>query len=136
MLDFINEIFDGELNEAKLSLEDRINELFYKKIDELKIKVAESFFSAEDLNEANVYKMGREKNIRIRIRRGKLQRRVVKSATPGYVYRNKKLVRMTPQEKRHRKMAARTSKFKRRAEMQQSIRKRRVALRRRKALGV
>ena len=59
-----------------------------------------------------------------------------RSATPGYVYRGGKLVRMTPMEKRHRKMAARTSKFKRRHELQQSIRKRKVALRRRKALGV
>ena len=136
MLDFVNDILDNELVNAKITLEDRINELFYEKIDALKRKVAESFFDEVNLDEANVYQMGREKNIRIRIRKGKIQRRVTKSAAPAYVYRNKKLVRMTPQERRHRKMAARTSKFKRRQEMQQSIRKRKIALRRRKALGV
>jgi hypothetical protein len=135
MLELVNDLLDGNLVEAKIALEDRINELFYEKLDVLKRKVAENF-STTDLKESNVYKMGREKNIRIRIRKGKIQRRVTKSATPGYVYRNQKLVRMTPQEKRHRKMAARTSRFKRRHELQQSIRKRRVALRRRKALGV
>ena len=135
MIDLIDEILEGELNEAKLTLKDRIEELFYEKLEALRIKVAREF-SSTSISESNVYKMGREKNIRIRIRNGKLQRRITKSATPGYVYRNKKLVRMTPTERRHRRMAARTSKFKRRHEMQQSIRKRKVALRRRKALGV
>ena len=93
-------------------------------------------FRSVSIAEAGVYKMGREKDIRIRIRRGKLQRNVIKSATAGYVYRGGKLVRMTPMERRHRRMAARTAKYKRRQGMQQSIRKRKVALRRRKALGV
>ena len=135
MIDLVDEILEGELSEAKLTLENRLEELFYQKLEELKSKVAKDF-GATSISEANVYKMGREKNIRIRIRNGKLQRRITKSATPGYVYRNKKLVRMTPTERRHRRMAARTSKFKRRQGMQQSIRKRKVALRRRKALGV
>ena len=102
--------------------------LLYELETEFKVKFT--------IDEANVYKMGREKNIRLRIRKGKIQRRVVKSATPGYVYRGEKLVRMTPQERRHRKMAQRTAKFKRRHELQQSIRKRKVAFKRRKALGV
>lgn len=135
MLDLIDEILDGEFSEAKLTLEDRIEDIFYKKLDELKIKLAKEF-SAKNIDEANVYKMGREKTIRLRIRKGKIQRRVVKSATPGFVYRGGKLSRMTPQERRHRKLGARTAKIKRRSEMQQSMRKRKVALRRRKALGV
>ena len=135
MIDFIDEILDGELSEAKETLHDRLSQLFYEKLEELKIKVAKEF-DVTSISEAGVYKMGREKDIRIRIRRGKLQRNVIKSATPGYVYRGGKLVRMTPMERRHRRMAARTAKYKRRQGMQQSIRKRKVALRRRKALGV
>jgi len=135
MIDLIDEILDGELAEAKETLHDRISELFYQKLEELRNKVAKEF-DVVSIAEAGVYKMGREKDIRIRIRRGKLQRNVIKSATPGYVYRGGKLVRMTPTERRHRKMGARTAKFKRRHELQQSIRKRNVALRRRKALGV
>ena len=135
MIDLIDEILDGELAEAKETLHDRISELFYQKLEELKSKVAKDF-DVVSIAEAGVYKMGREKDIRIRIRRGKLQRNVIKSATQGYVYRNGKLVRMTPTERRHRRMGARTAKFKRRHELQQSNRKRKVALRRRKALGV
>ena len=135
MIDLIDEILDGELAEAKETLHDRISELFYQKLEELKSKVAKDF-DVISIAEAGVYKMGREKDIRIRIRRGKLQRNVIKSATAGYVYRGGKLVRMTPMERRHRRMAARTAKYKRRQGMQQSIRKRKVALRRRKALGV
>ena len=135
MIDLVDEILEGELSEAKLTLENRIEELFYQKLEELKSKVAKDF-DVVSIAEAGVYKMGREKDIRIRIRRGKLQRNVIKSATAGYVYRGGKLVRMTPMERRHRRMAARTAKYKRRQGMQQSIRKRKVALRRRKALGV
>jgi hypothetical protein len=135
MIDLVDEILEGELSEAKLTLENRLEELFYQKLEELKSKVAKEF-DVVSIAEAGVYKMGREKDIRIRIRRGKLQRNVIKSATAGYVYRGGKLVRMTPMERRHRRMAARTAKYKRRQGMQQSIRKRKVALRRRKALGV
>jgi hypothetical protein len=135
MIDLVDEILDGDLSEAKNTLEDRIHELFYEKLDALKKKVSENFCDIM-VNEANVYQMGREKNIRIRIRKGQVQRRITKSSTPGYVYRGGKLVRMSPTERRHRRMAARIAKFKRRHELQQSIRKRRVALRKRKALGV
>ena len=135
MIDLVDEILEGELSEAKLTLENRLEELFYQKLEELRSKVAKEF-DVVSIAEAGVYKMGREKDIRIRIRRGKLQRNVIKSATAGYVYRAGKLVRMTPMERRHRRMAARTAKYKRRQGMQQSIRKRKVALRRRKALGV
>ena len=135
MIDLVDEILEGELSEAKLTLENRLEELFYQKLEELRSKVAKEF-DVVSIAEAGVYKMGREKDIRIRIRRGKLQRNVIKSATAGYVYRGGKLVRMTPMERRHRRMAARTAKYKRRQGMQQSIRKRKVALRRRKALGV
>lgn len=126
----VDAILNGSLVEAKVCFEEHIGEIFDEILDEIKVKVA------SEILESNVYQMGREKNIRLRIRNGKIQRRVVKSAVPGYVYRGDKLVRMTPQERRHRKMAARTSKFKRRSELKQSVRKRKVALRRRKALGV
>jgi hypothetical protein len=136
MIDFVEDLLDGNLVEAKQSLEDRIFELFYEKLDALKLKVAASIGEITEANAANVYQMGREKKIRLRIRKGKTQRRITKSSVPGYVFRGGKLTRMLPQERRHRKLAQRTAKFKRRSELRQSIRKRKVALRKRKALGV
>jgi hypothetical protein len=43
---------------------------------------------------------------------------------------------MSPMERRHRKMAARKSKFKRRAKLGQALRKRKMSLRRRNSMGL
>ena len=130
MKDFIDCLFDGNLIEAKEILVDRIEELINEKISQFELEVVDS------LEEGNIQKMGRTKLIRIRIRKGKTQRRIKKSATPGYTVRDGKLTRMLPAERRHRKMAARRAKFKRRSKMNQSIRKRNISLRKRKALGL
>jgi hypothetical protein len=130
MKDFIDCLFDGDLIEAKEILVDRIEELISEKINQFQLEVVGG------LDEGNIQKMGRTKLIRVRIRKGKTQRRVKKSAVPGYTIRDGKLTRMLPAEKRHRKMAARRAKFKRRSKMNQSIRKRNISLRKRKALGL
>ncbi len=61
----------------------------------------------EIIAEANIQKIGRKKLIRARIRGGKVQRRKVFSAVKGFTIRGGKLVRMKPQERLRRKMAAR-----------------------------
>jgi len=95
-------------------------------------------FIEEPLDEAirNVTKMGRTKIIRVRVRKGKVQRRKKLSAVKGYTLRGGRLVRMSAIERRHRKMGARRAKFKRRAKLSQSLRKRRMSLRKRHSLGL
>jgi hypothetical protein len=115
MRELVDNILNDRFVEANSNLTDRINEIFESIIDEIKLKVASEFSIDES---------------------GKVQRRVVKSTTPGYIERGGRLTRMSPQERRHRKMGQRTAKFKRRHALQQTIRKRKVALKRRKALGV
>jgi hypothetical protein len=85
---------------------------------------------------SNVMKVGRTNIIRVRIRGGKVQRRVKRSAVKGFTLRGGKLVRITPTEKLHRKMGARRAKIKRRAKLARSLIKRQRSLRRRKALGL
>lgn len=130
MKDFIDCLFYGDIVEAKQSLIDRIEELIAEKLEQVEIEVI------EELEEGNIQKMGRTKLIRVRFRKGKIQRRVKKSAVPGFTIRGGKLVRMLPQERRNRKMAARRSKFKRRSKIRQSLRRRLVSLRKRKAMGL
>ena len=120
----IQDLVNERLNQVKL----RITAEMY---DDFEIEVEE-----EELSEANVQKMGRTKLIRVRFRAGKVQRRVKKSAVPGFTIRGGKLVRMLPQERRRRKMAARRSKFKRRSKLRQALRKRTMTLRKRKAMGL
>jgi hypothetical protein len=131
MKDFIDSILCGDLIEAKESLVDRIEELVNEKIEQLELEIF------DELDEAsNVMKMGRTKLVRVRIRKGKVQRRIKKSAIPGYTIRGGKLIRMMPQERRNRKMAARRAKLKRRGKISQSLRKRKISLRKRTGMGL
>ena len=136
MREFVENIFLGSFVEAQEIFEKKIEELVLQKLEQVKIRVADEMSEEYELNEANIQRMGRTKMFRVRIRKGKVQRRIRKSAVPGFTYRGGKLVRMTNVERRHRKMAARLSKFKRRAKMQQSLRKRFRSLQRRRAMGV
>lgn len=90
----------------------------------------------EVIAEANVQKMGRVKIIRARVRGGKVQRRKKLSAVKGYTIRGGRVVRMSPAERRRRKLAARRAKVKRRAKMARTLIKRQRSLRKRKALGL
>jgi hypothetical protein len=130
MRDFIDCLFYGDLAEAKEALVDRIEELVAEKLEQVEVEIV------DELDEGNIQKMGRTKLIRVRFRKGKIQRRVKKSAVPGFTIRGGKLTRMLPQERRNRKMAARRSKFKRKSKLRQSLRKRQISLRKRKAMGL
>ena len=84
----------------------------------------------------NIQRQGRTKLIRVRIRQGKVQRRKRLSAVPGYTFRNGQLKRMSQIERRHRRMGARMAKIKRRAQKARILRKTRISLRRRHAMGL
>jgi hypothetical protein len=138
----VDAILSENWNIAKELIEKRVAEIIEEKTQQLKEEIAfeeygdydEEYY--EELDEANVQKMGRTKLVRIRIRGGKVQRRKKFSSVKGYTIRGGKLTRMSSLERRHRKMAARKSKFKRRAKLSQSLRKRRMSLRKRKAMGI
>jgi hypothetical protein len=146
MRNFVEKLLSGSNINAREILEQKIRGLIDEKLNQIKVRMTtemydeigvEVDFVTEDiLDEANVQKMGRTKLIRLRIRGGKIQRRTKLSAVKGYTIRGGKMIRMSAQERRHRKMAARRSKFKRRAKLRQSLRKRKLSLRRRKAMGL
>lgn len=145
MKDFVSKLLANKLAEAKNDIDVRIKDLVNEKINQVKTRMAaemseeygiEFDLVEEDLQEANVMRMGRTKLIRVRIRKGKIQRRKKLSAIPGYTIRGGKMTRMSPLERRHRKMGARRSKFKRRAKLKTALRKRKISLRRRRAMGL
>ena len=128
---------DTQIENNKIRIEElkqRMEELVYDRLDQLKDELVNKICGPID--EANVMRMGRTKLVKLRIRGGKIQRRKKLSATKGYTTRGGKLIRMSPNERRHRKLAARRSKFKRRAKLRQSLRKRRMSLRRRASMGL
>ena len=138
MRSLIDAIFSNDLLEAKRILDERLDELADDALTDVKDDMALEMFDVDldELEEGNIMKMGRTKLIRVRIRGGKIQRRKKLSAVQGYTTRGGKLVRMSPVERRNRKMASRRSKFKRRAKLRQSLRKRKISLRLRSAMGL
>ena len=133
MNNFVSKLLAGSLVEARELLEDRLDELIEERLTEEKAKIALEMF---DLEEGNIQRMGRMKLVRVRIRKGKVQRRKKLSAVKGFTLRGGRMIRMSPMERRHRKMAARKSKFKRRAKLGQALRKRKMSLRRRNSMGL
>lgn len=138
----IESIILDDFNSANESLSESFVEILKDKLSEAKKIVAAKYGVAElaealeSIDESNVTKMGRLKMIKARIRGGKVQRRVKKSAVPGLTLRGGKLVRMSPSEKRARKMGARRGKIKRRAKLARALMKRRRSLMKRKAMGL
>jgi len=147
----LESIISNDYNDANENLSDLFVEILRNKLVEAKKIVAakygvaelaealESFKSSweeEQIDESNITKMGRLKLIKARIRGGKVQRRIKKSAIAGLTLRAGKLIRMSPTEKRRRKMGARRAKIKRRAKLARSLQKRRRSLNKRKALGL
>jgi hypothetical protein len=138
MRSLIDALLSNNLIEAKRILDERLDELADDALTDVKDDMALEMFDVDlnELEEGNIMKMGRTKMIRVRIRGGKIQRRKKLSAVKGYTTRGGKLVRMSPVERRNRKMASRRSKFKRRAKLRQALRKRKMSLRRRSAMGL
>lgn len=129
-MSFCSSIFSDNASEAKRILEQKINRIFTEKLDQIKIRLI------ADLYESNIQHMGRTKIIDYRIRKGKLQKRKKFSNVKGYTIRNGDIEKISSTEHRHRELGLRRSKYKRHAKLRQTLNKRRMSLRRRKALGV
>ena len=85
--------------------------------------------SEEELDEARIVKVNR-------VRAGVIQRRKVVSVTPGYKVLDGKLVRMSSQEKMHRRIAQRKAARKRAPKLALILRKRTKSLKKRTSAGL
>ena len=135
-MSLVDSFLSGNLTEARKLIDERIKELFEQKLEIIKQRIVVEEAEKLGLDEANILKMGRTKLVRVRIRAGKIQRRKKFSSVPGYTIRGGKVVRMSAQERRHRKMGARRAKIKLRSKKNQILRKRKISLRKRKAMGI
>ena len=135
---FIDKLLNNELVESKEVLDQYLNDLVDQKLNQIKLRLASEMFETSNISEAvrNIMKIGRTKTFRVRVRKGKIQRRKKLSAVKGWTIRGGKMTRMSPIERRNRKMGARRSKTKRRAKLGQSLRKRIMSLRKRRAMGL
>lgn len=118
---------------------DVANELFNEQLQDRLQLVIENKINSVQLAELvtnNVRRMGRMKLIRIRVRKGKVQRRKKVSAVKGYTIRRGRLTRMAARERLRRRLGARRAKIKRRGKRSLILRKRKISMRKRVSLGV
>ena len=140
----VDAILAGDASEVKRLVKEKLEELAREKIEFLKEAVVEEIYNdldyelevLEEKANRNVVKSGRTKLIRVRVRKGKVQRRKRFSAVKGYTIRGGRMMRMSSMEKRHRKIGARKGKIKRRGKLRQALRKRKVSLRKRRSMGL
>lgn len=90
----------------------------------------------EKIDEANRMRQGRTVLIRRRIRKGKLQRNIRRSAVKGFTLRRGKITRIPVAKRIHMRIVQRRAARKRKAHLQQTLRKRKLSMRKRKALGI
>lgn len=134
----IEELINNNYLAAKEKIFCKMNQILEKKLVSLKKIIGENLFEDDEecLEEANVQKMGRVKLIRVRIRGGKVQRRVKKSGVKGYTLRGGKLKRITVAQRMKMKRVQKRAAIKRRAKMARAIMKRKRSMRRLRSLGV
>ena len=139
---FIQLIAQNRLDEAKQNLFENIQKRILEKLEETKKELVNKVYN--NLDEANIMRMGRVSRIRRRIRRnpqGKIvvQRNRRKSNIPGYrIVGQKNIVKRIPATVRMHKsrMLKRSWRTTRKGKLRRSLMKRTQSLRRRQSMGI
>lgn len=136
----LSQIMTGQFQEARASIFERLDTIRDTSFVHMKSMIGDSLGQmteeVEELTEADVMRRGRITVIRRRIRKGKLQRNIRKSSVKGYTIRKGRVIRIPATQRLRMKMKARRAAIKRRGKLQQTLRKRKISLRKRKALGI
>jgi hypothetical protein len=141
---FVELIARNELVEAKSFIFERLEQMVATRLQAEKVSVADDIYEwvEEELDEANVMRMGRITKIRRRIRRNAkgrivVQKNVRKSAIKGYRLSGNRIVRIpTIQRLQKSRKLKRYWKTKGKAKLRRTLMKRSISLRRRKSMGI
>lgn len=127
----ITSILTGHGAEAKSLVFEALDRIVQNKLSILRKVIAESMCT-----EGNRMRQGRTVLIRRRIRKGKLQRNIRRSAVKGFTLRRGKITRIPVAKRIHMRIVQKRASRKRKAHMAQTLRKRKLSMRKRKALGI
>ena len=141
---FVDLIARNKLVEAKSFIFERLEQMVATRLQAEKVSVAADIYEwvEEELDEANVMRMGRITKIRRRIRRNAkgriiVQKNVRKSAIKGYRLSGNRIVRIpTIQRLQKSRKLKRYWKTKGKAKLRRTLMKRSISLRRRKSMGI
>lgn len=125
----LKEILTGKFNQSSKILKERLSILFQNKLDEMKKSI-------KKIIEGNILRQGRVELIRRRIRNGKLQKNIRRPVAKGFTVRGGKLTRIPAAKLIRLKIIQKRAARKRRVKMAQSLRKRKISIKKRSALGL
>ncbi len=152
-MNFVDLILQNKLEEAKQVIFDRLDEIASVRMEEAKPYIVDDMFEEIEVDEEvleeaakkrnpNIVKMGRIQKIRRRIRRNKkgriiVQRNVKRSGLKGYRISGSTVKRI-PATVRLRKarLLKRSWKTTRKSKLRRTLMKRKMSMRRRKAMGL
>jgi len=141
---FVELIAENKLTEAKSFIFERLEQMLAARLEAEKVAVANDTYEwvEEELDEANVMRMGRITKVRRRIRRNAkgriiVQKNVRKSAIKGYRLAGNRVVRIpTIQRLQKSRKLKRYWKTKGKARLRRTLMKRKISLKRRKSMGI
>ena len=152
-MNFVDLILQNKLDEAKELIFERLDEIASVRMEEAKPYIVDAMFEEIEVDEdvleeaakrrnPNIVKMGRITKVRRRIRRNKkgriiVQRNVKKSGLKGYRISGSTVKRI-PATVRLRKarLLKRSWKTTRKSKLRRTLMKRKMSMRRRKAMGL
>ena len=152
-MNFVDLILQNKLEEAKEFIFDRLDEIVSLTLEEAKPHVVDAMFEEVEVDEEvieeaakkrnpNIVKMGRILKVRRRIRRNKkgkiiVQRNVKKSGLKGYRMVGSTVRRIPATTRLHKaRLLKRSWKTTRKSKLKRSLQRRRMSMRRRKAIGL
>lgn len=141
---FVELIAENKLTEAKSFIFERLEQMLAARLEAEKVAVANDTYEwvEEELDEANVMRMGRITKVRRRIRRNAKGRIVVqknrrRSGIKGYRISGNTVKRISATERlRKARLLKRSWKTTRRAKLRRSLLKRKMSMRRRASMGL
>jgi hypothetical protein len=144
MINFIDNIINNNLIEAKAIIFDTLTKIAKVKILENKEDIIDSMFVIDETykNNVNIIRQGRILKIKRRVRRnskGKIvvQRNVRRSALKGYRIKGNSLQRIPATERLMKsRLLKRSWKTTRRAKLRRTLLKRKITMRRRLSMGL
>ena len=141
---FVELIAANKLTEAKSFIFERLEQMLAARLEAEKVAVANDTYEwvEEELDEANVMRMGRITKVRRRIRRNAkgriiVQKNVRKSAIKGYRLSGNRVVRIpTIQRLQKSRKLKRYWKTTGKSKLRRTLMKRKISLKRRKSMGI
>jgi len=141
---FVELIAENKLTEAKSFIFERLEQMLAARLEAEKVAVANDTYEwvEEELDEANVMRMGRITKVRRRIRRNAkgriiVQKNVRKSAIKGYRLAGNRVVRIpTIQRLQKSRKLKRYWKTTGKSKLRRTLMKRKISLKRRTSMGI